>query len=432
MDAKYTDVTPIMTSNTTPSPYKVTVSNIWDSNYEGYLAFNGAKANDKYWCTASGNNTNQYITIDLANQTAITDFIITTPVTANINSSSSPKNFTLKGSNDGISFNNIKSFTNVSNWSSGVENHFTLDGVANYRYYQLFIESTNGGTYVAICEIRYYFNTEYVVNAYLIKDGDKYYNYDKSNNDLIEVPDASILSSSPISCITNLNDIISHLDKLSDNIQILSNVECTIKTQGIKSDKQLIVASSAFPTKIADNIDHFRATFNITNSSYIKMAISVDNGLSWKTHDGSQWIDLSSIIPLKDYSTLNVDELSQWNTALTEIYTKGFDLSIIESIDFNPIKTESMMFAYVIYQDEYSSTCNNISLEWQFDSNGKMQKMKDNEIDISVSGDKIIINPLINNDMIKVNISNGTGSGSGSDFEEATSEDIENILGKEW
>ena len=64
-----------------------------------------------------------------------------------------------------------------------------------------------------------------------------------------------------------------------------------------------------------------------------------------------------------------------------------------------------------------------------------MQKMKDSEVEVSFLEDKVIITPTIDNDMIKVNILNGVPEGTGSgdiDIDEATSEDIQNILNKEW
>lgn len=222
-----------------------------------------------------------------------------------------------------------------------------------------------------------------------------------------------------------------------NKFQLIIKDKTTAKILGRKSDKQLVVASNSFSTKIAENIDYFKATFNVDNNSYIKMAMSVDEGQTWKTtsDNGTTWTDLTCVIPLKEYSDLTADELIEWNNALTEIDTNGFNIANIENIDFNTIKDKTIMFAYVLYQDTYDSICDNLSLDWQFDAKGKMQKMKDSEVEVSLLEDKVIITPTIDNDMIKVNILNGVPEGTGSgdiDIDEATSEDIQNILNKEW
>ena len=166
------------------------------------------------------------------------------------------------------------------------------------------------------------------------------------------------------------------------------------------------------------------------------MAVSIDAGVTWKTtnDNGTTWNDLTNKMPLKDYEIMTSEEKIQWNNLLTEIDTDGFDISNIENINFNTLNSEIIMFAYVLYQDNYNDACNNISLEWQFDSKGKMLKMNDTEYEVVLTEDRIVYTPKIDNDLIKVNIINGvlSGTGTSSDINAATSDDIQDILNKRW
>lgn len=153
--SKLTKISPIMTSNTTPSPYKVTRSSVWNSSSDhAWMVFDGIKTGgENYTWISAANELNPWICVDLGTKTKITSFKLWLDTGKN----KFPKDFTLQGSNNGTNFTNIKSFTNVSSMTqaSDGEIEFNLDSFAEYRYYKIYVDTlqiTGGSTYVKIYE----------------------------------------------------------------------------------------------------------------------------------------------------------------------------------------------------------------------------------------------------------------------------------------
>nr|DAQ97543.1 MAG TPA: SPRY domain protein [Caudoviricetes sp.] len=290
-----------------------------------------------------------------------------------------------------------------------------------------------------------------ITGSLLLKSNDKYYsikesNYDTSTQQYTELTITDLATDIETYGFNNIEDLITEITIGSEtfkpidkfvSFQIISIKEkANVAIQGRKSDTELIVGSSSFNSNIASNIDYFKVTANTDNNAHIKMAVSIDEGLTWKTtsDSGVTWTDLSCTIPLKEYADLTSDEKIQWDTARDEINNNGFNVTDIETIDFNTLKADTIIFAYVLYQDTYDSICDNLSLEWQFDSKGTMVKMGTDECKIALTEDKVIVTPTSNQSMMKINILNGLvdmGGGS-ANFESATSTDIQNILSKGW
>ena len=207
--------------------------------------------------------------------------------------------------------------------------------------------------------------------------------------------------------ITIGNETFRPIDKF-EKFSIVSNETFNASIIGIKQNTSMIVASDTFGVRNASNIDYFKGYYTLSIDSYIKMAVSVDEGNTWKTATVSSgvttWTDLNITIPKNMYSSLTSAEKQQWDNAKDVIYNNGMDISILETIDFNQIKDKNMMFAYVLYMPALDSVCKNQSLEWKFDSRGRMKKMKDNEYDLYLTYDNIVVTPLAQQSMIKINV----------------------------
>lgn len=167
--SKLTKISPIMTSDTTPSPYVVTRSSVWSAPLDhAWRVFDGVKtgSEDYTWISAA-NELNPWICVDLGTKTKMTSFKLWLDTGKN----KFPEDFTLQGSNDGTNFTNIKSFTNVSSMTqaSDGEIEFNLDRVAEYRYYKIYVDTlqiTGGATYIRIYEWEMYFK-ETKSNSYI-------------------------------------------------------------------------------------------------------------------------------------------------------------------------------------------------------------------------------------------------------------------------
>lgn len=154
--SKLTKISPIMTSDTTPSPYVVTRSSVWSPESDhAWRIFDGVKttSDELYTWISAANELHPWICVDLGTKTKITSFKLWLTTEKN----KFPEDFTLQGSNDGTNFTNIKSFTNVSSMAqaSDGEIEFNLDRIAEYRYYKIYVDTlhiTAGATYVRIYE----------------------------------------------------------------------------------------------------------------------------------------------------------------------------------------------------------------------------------------------------------------------------------------
>ena len=153
--SKLTKISPIMTSDTTPSPYVVTKSSVWSASADhAWGIFDGIKTDDEmYTWISAADELHPWICVDLGTKTKITSFKLWLDTGKN----KFPEDFTLQGSNDGTNFTNIKSFTNVSSMaqSSDGEIEFNLYRIAEYRYYKIYVDTlqiTGGATYVRISE----------------------------------------------------------------------------------------------------------------------------------------------------------------------------------------------------------------------------------------------------------------------------------------
>ncbi len=153
------DITPVMTSNTTPSPYAVTSSGIYSATYDSWKAFDNNMSTDNCWATPNAIITG-WIMFNYSTPTTIDAFSI-----ANRNFGAStalpaaPKDFNLYGSNDGLSFTLIEAHLNEILWNSGESRLFLLKQSVTFQYYRLNIITNNGyATYSQIGEIKFWKN----------------------------------------------------------------------------------------------------------------------------------------------------------------------------------------------------------------------------------------------------------------------------------
>lgn len=261
---------------------------------------------------------------------------------------------------------------------------------------------------------------------YLIKTFQSKYTINKDTKTLTEITDtltAELIQSKGI----DLDIINENIDILPDEFSLVSDKEFGLTIEGLKGNEQMIVASNDFQTTLQENIDYFKSEATATGVSTIKVVFSIDGGVTWKTYKDGMITDANIVIPCKEFSTLTEQELEKWNNAKSEILLNGIDATALETIDFNTIEFNKIRFAYAMSVDTVDDVASLSKLIWQFDSKGSMQKLKDTEYDLEIHSNGIEITPLINSDMIKVNILSG-GIGVSEDIEFATDLDIENMF----
>lgn len=153
------NITPVMTSNTTPSPYVVTASSIYSSTYDAWKAFNGTVTDDNdCWATVNGTITG-WIKIDFGSSTKIR--AVSIQCRTMLTTTSSMNTFILYGSNDNIIFEELKTVANQNYWSPTETRIFKLSESVTFRYYRINIVSNNGSTiYSDIGDIKFWQDTD--------------------------------------------------------------------------------------------------------------------------------------------------------------------------------------------------------------------------------------------------------------------------------
>jgi hypothetical protein len=142
------DITPIMTSNTTPAPYVVSASSEYGSTLRAYNAFNP----NGEWVSAASTPTG-WLKIDFGSATK-TDALSINGRGGELNTN--VKNFIIYGSSDDLIYEQIKSVDNQILWTSNETRLFTFDKTVTYRYYKIVISSNNGGAVVGIVRIMFW------------------------------------------------------------------------------------------------------------------------------------------------------------------------------------------------------------------------------------------------------------------------------------
>lgn len=403
----YYDVTPIMTSNTTPAPYVASASSEYSTSFSAYKAFNGTNI-DNYDCWSSSSVTNSYIILDFGNKTKATSFIIRGRNSSE-NIKSSPKDFLLFGSNEGASYNQIVSMENQISWTPNEERMFNLRGTYNYKYYKLQIDSSENSTSPpAIAELRFLLAVD--APFYLVEENGRYYNYNEENDSLEEVADTSILNVNALenTCIYDLNKVL-HLIPNINNINLISNQNAKLTVNGIKSNKELIVSNENLSITSAETIKQYIPTVIKTGNGELYTVVSNNNGTTWKTWNvsNSAWEDLTNICPLDAYKDLTSEQFIKWNTFRDEVATKGINSTNITNANFELLRNSDkrLRFAFVFERPTYADNIVLKDLQWLIDKVGGWIKLDENDIKIKVTPTNCEVTALQDNmQNVKVNI----------------------------
>jgi hypothetical protein len=148
----YTNVTPTLTSNSTPSPYVASASTEYAVLYEAFRAFDQAS---NAWATAVGAGGIGWIKLDFGSgySKTITRYKIKTATVGR-----EPKNFTFQGSNNDSDWTVLDTQTNQT-WTPGEEKTYDISNTVNYRYYKLDVTANIDGSILEINEITFYTTT---------------------------------------------------------------------------------------------------------------------------------------------------------------------------------------------------------------------------------------------------------------------------------
>ena len=134
---------PAMTSATAPSGI-ATASSIYASGYEGWRAFD--KSSGTYWASGSTSGINSFLQYSFPGEAFISK-VTASPYSGIFG----PANCRIECSNDGVVFENAKSFL----MTAGVPNEIAVTKSGFYKHWRLFVESTQGAAYTAVHELNF-------------------------------------------------------------------------------------------------------------------------------------------------------------------------------------------------------------------------------------------------------------------------------------
>lgn len=292
---------------------------------------------------------------------------------------------------------------------------------ANFGMKTFMLESLNAEEWDSLSENGY---LAYDRDLFLIRQNGSFYTI---KNNALEVISCDITEDVIQRNGVSINELNAKISLIHGRFEIIGKSRNTFELKGIRSQSELVVASNDFYTTVKDHIDYFKCESERSKNGAIKIVFSDNNGASWKTHNGVEFVGIDSTIPMKDYSEMSSEEKSSWDAAKKEIILKGIDSANLHAIDFNTITSDTIRFAYVICVGDVNDTAINKRLIWQFDSKGSMQQMSSQEYTLRVTQNTIEIKSLISSKMIKANIlPNGSHVTSSSDF--ATIDDVDEIF----
>jgi len=123
-------------------------SSEYSGSYPASNAFDDS--NSTWWCSSVG--TTGWIQYDLGS--GVTKTAIRTTIRCPVTYTQyAPKDFTIKGSNNGSDWDTLKTVTGETGWSSNEQRTFDFTNATAYRYYRVDITAVDGGNYMGIAEI---------------------------------------------------------------------------------------------------------------------------------------------------------------------------------------------------------------------------------------------------------------------------------------
>jgi hypothetical protein len=142
------DFTPLMTSNSAPSPNVASAS----SEYQlAYYAFDHAVApvNNKSWI--ANNVKTGWLKFDFGSGKTVVKYTLSNDAHSLVNRA--PKTWTLQGSNNDADWDTLDTQTNVAVWTSQEMRTYDISSPDSYRYYKLDITANQGVTYLTVGEL---------------------------------------------------------------------------------------------------------------------------------------------------------------------------------------------------------------------------------------------------------------------------------------
>ncbi|NOG27211.1 discoidin domain-containing protein [Lysinibacillus fusiformis] len=153
----------VMTSYTTPSPYQITSSGDYNSDYACWKAFDGKNTNyTDSWITTNGSPLG-WIQVNFGINKVYNQISFTTRNYTDSNTTA-PKEFKILGSLDGVSWTELALIQNQTGWKQNETRIFKFNNSIGFQYYRVQITVANSTSYSAIGELVFGYKGVTLVN----------------------------------------------------------------------------------------------------------------------------------------------------------------------------------------------------------------------------------------------------------------------------
>ena len=253
------------------------------------------------------------------------------------------------------------------------------------------------------------FSVEKTLYQFLIKDKNNLYTYDKTSNSLIDITNNYKDVFSNKEGIYDLDNITQFLHSLSDDVQLVSDMDFGLKINALKSTQEMIATLEPLNMKKYATIHKITPNYTIDGNGSIKIAFSFDDGVTWKTWDATNdWTDLSNVeVPLKLYENFTDADKTAWSNAQSEINTNGIDITNLSTVTF-PTDVKKMCFAIVFNRPTYADTATLTSFDILFDGLKTFIGLDRDKCAVKFTGDSITVTPTSNADQLLITMITGT------------------------
>lgn len=306
---EYLSQLPEMTANNAPAPYVASADSIHSDPYQPYMAFN-SKIGDAGACWHSSLSASHWLQLDYGAPRRINSFRLKGRSTYSEWYNQMPTSFKLQGSNDGVNFTDIKSFSGLS-WGGNIEVDFLLDNDVEYRYYKL-ADMKSGSDYICFNKVEF----AYVIKKYaFIKYEPTYFigtiTGHEQVNELLDTSKDYLFNG--LNTTTVLNDLITLKDSIEnyDKLEIVGQIIDTSGDVGYMKTELIRVSD---------------LTYNVLNS------IKECNNLIIATRSTNALFQADLLFNFKDANTLRIVRTGLYSTSTGNTTWQSFRIKAIRGI----------------------------------------------------------------------------------------------------
>lgn len=141
-----------LTSHGSHLPFLIAGSSVYSTHYT-YKVLDGSAGTNNKWLTSG---TTGWVSVFVGSKRILTSYEIQIPSDSAM--ARAPKNWTMEGTNDEVTWYTVDTVTNETGWGNGEKRAFTCDDIsAAYRVFRLNVTANNGdGSYMGVGELYLY------------------------------------------------------------------------------------------------------------------------------------------------------------------------------------------------------------------------------------------------------------------------------------